>query len=85
MVKSIGIHGAIRADAVFIGWQQTPAGKAFAIYNIVLKNHPSYHSTVTENTLRKLGLRIPPTPDPPSWDSRTFVMAIKKDMVPARR
>jgi hypothetical protein len=85
MMKSFGIHRAFRADAVFLGWQQTPAGKAFAIYNIILENHPSYHSTVTESTLRKLGLRIPPTPEPPSWDSRTLVMSINKDAVSARR
>jgi len=84
-MKSFGIHRALQADAVFLGWQHTPAGKAFAIYNIIRENHPSCHSTVTESTLRKLGLRIPPTPAPPSWDSQAFVLAIKKDMVPVRR
>jgi hypothetical protein len=60
MWESIRVHGALLADAVFVGWQRTPTGKAFAIYNIIVENHPSYHSTVTGSTLRKLGLKIPP-------------------------
>jgi hypothetical protein len=85
VLKFFRVHGLLRADAVFLGWQRTPTGKAFAIYNIIAQNHPLCHSTVSASTLRKLGLKIPPTPDPQSGDSRPFVMADKKDTVPARR
>jgi hypothetical protein len=51
-----------RQDAIFLGWQRTTAGDALALYNVIVENHPSYHSTVSERTLRKLGLQIPPTP-----------------------
>ncbi|MCX6120527.1 MAG: hypothetical protein NTX44_02780 [Ignavibacteriales bacterium] len=50
------------SDAVFIGWQKTPDGDAFPLYNITVKNHPLYRSTVSEQTLRKVNLKIPPTP-----------------------
>jgi len=50
------------SDAVFLGWQQFPRGKAMALYNIVASGHPSYGSTVLEETLRKLNLRVPPIP-----------------------
>jgi len=35
----------------------------FPLYNITVKKHPSYGSTVTQQTLRKLKLRVPKTPD----------------------
>jgi hypothetical protein len=83
MKDPVGVHEALWEDAVFLGWQPTPAGTAFSLYNIILKSHPSYHSTVTERTLRKLGLKIPPTPAPPPRDSRTFAMTINTDTVPS--
>ena len=72
MAESFGVPGASRADAAFLGWQQTPTGKSFAIYNIIAENHPLFQSTVTASTLRKLGLEIPPTADPRSTDSRAI-------------
>jgi hypothetical protein len=50
------------SDAVFLGWQKTPSGKEFALYNVIAKNHPLYHSTVSDQTLRKQNLKIPLTP-----------------------
>ena len=72
MAESFGVPGASRADAVFLGWQRTPTGKAFAIYNIIVENHPLFHSTVTASTLRNLGLEIPPTADLHSTASGTI-------------
>ena len=53
---------SVPRDAEFIGWQKTYAGKAIALYNITAKEHPLYHSTVSEKTLREQHLQIPPTP-----------------------
>ena len=50
------------SDAVFVGWQDTPSGGVFALYNITLKNHPLYKSTVSARTLCEQKLKIPPTP-----------------------
>ena len=47
------------SDAVFLGWQETIYGGAIALYNITVKSHPSFGSTVTNRILRKLKLRIP--------------------------
>jgi hypothetical protein len=52
------------SDAEFLGWQKTPAGKIFALYNVSAKQHPLYRSTVSEQTLRQQHLDTPPTPDP---------------------
>lgn len=52
------------ADAEFIGWQQTRNGEPYALYNVTAEQHPLYHSTVSEKTLRKHNLEIPPTPQP---------------------
>ena len=49
-------------NAEFIGWQSTPRGENFALYNIIDQTHPSYGSTVTEHTLRELKLQVPQTP-----------------------
>ncbi len=46
-------------DAEFAGWQITPYGRIFALYNVVAKNHPLYHSTVSDRTLFKQHLRVP--------------------------
>ena len=51
-----------RPDAVFIGWLKSRLREPFPLYNITVKRHPSYGSTVTRQTLRKLKLRIPETP-----------------------
>jgi hypothetical protein len=50
------------SDAVFIGWQKTPWGEVFPLYNVTAKNHPLYCSTVSDQTLRKRSIKIPPTP-----------------------
>jgi len=50
---------ASNSDAVFIGWQETPTGKAFALYSVTAAGHPSYGSTVSEETLNALNLQIP--------------------------
>lgn len=47
------------SDAVFLGWQKTDSGKAFALYNITAANHPLFGSTVTARTLTALNLQIP--------------------------
>jgi len=54
------------ADAEFIGYQKTFRGYAMPLYNITLREHPLYGSTVTEDTLQKYNLRIPL--DPPKTD-----------------
>jgi hypothetical protein len=50
------------SDAEFIGWQNTPTGEVFALYNITAEKHPSYHSTVSEKTLLELNLKVPQIP-----------------------
>jgi hypothetical protein len=52
-------RSARNSDAVFIGWQANPWGKALALYNITVVDHPSYGSTVTDRELRGLQIRIP--------------------------
>lgn len=60
-------------DAVFLRWQETPQGEMFPIYTITKPGHPSFHSTVSDTTLRSFHLRIPSTPSPytetkaPAW------------------
>jgi hypothetical protein len=53
------IRSARKADAIFIGWQETSWGEVLALYNITVTGHPSYGSTVTDTELRKMHLRIP--------------------------
>jgi hypothetical protein len=50
------------SDASFLGWQEGYSGQSVALYNITAKGHPSFGSTVSEMSLRKLNLRIPNTP-----------------------
>ncbi|MBU3948568.1 MAG: hypothetical protein KJ882_10560 [Proteobacteria bacterium] len=50
------------SDAEFLGWQETLSEDIFPLYTITVADHPSYHSTVSDKTLRTLGLRIPRTP-----------------------
>jgi len=47
------------SDAVFLGWQKNHSGDSFALYNITRRDHPSYGSTVSENTIKKLNLKMP--------------------------
>lgn len=50
------------SDAVFPGWGKTPPGTTVILHNITAVTHPSYGSTVSEETLRELHLKIPPIP-----------------------
>jgi len=50
------------SDAEFIGWQKAKQGAPFALYNVTATEHPLYRSTVSEETLRKQNLDVPPTP-----------------------
>jgi hypothetical protein len=50
---------ASNSDAVFIGWQKTHTGSAFALYSVTAAGHPYYGSTVSEETLSDLNLQIP--------------------------
>jgi len=50
------------SDAKFLGWQKTPSGENFALYNITAAGHPANGSTVTDRTLRHLNLQVPGTP-----------------------
>jgi phage/plasmid-like protein (TIGR03299 family) len=47
------------SDANFLGWQKTLSGELFPLFNITVVNHPLYHSTVSEETLRRMRLRVP--------------------------
>ena len=49
------------SDAKFVGWQKTSSGDSFPLFNITIADHPLYHSTVSDATLRRLSLRVPRT------------------------
>jgi len=49
------------SDANFVGWQETLSGKYFPLFNITIAGHPLYLSTVSDETLRRLRLRVPQT------------------------
>ena len=51
-----------RSDAEFLGWQRTLSGETIALFNVTAEEHPLFHSTVSENTLRKNNLEVPQTP-----------------------
>ena len=51
-----------KSDAKFLGWQENPKGTPVALYTITAPEHPSFGSTVSENTLREFRLQIPQTP-----------------------
>ena len=51
-------------DVEFLGWQETTNGEIFPLYNIIKIGHSSHRSTVTEETLKRMHLRIPRTPSP---------------------
>jgi phage/plasmid-like protein (TIGR03299 family) len=52
------------SDAEFIGWQETLKKGIVPLFNITAANHPSYHSTVCDETLRSMNLRVPATLSP---------------------
>ena len=56
---------ASHRDAVFIGWVRPRVGEPIPLYNVTVKNHPSYGSTVSDKTLQKLHLQVPRTPPCP--------------------
>ncbi len=60
----IRAQGLRAQDVVFLGWQKTVSEEDYPLYNIINPSHPSYRSTVTEQTLQALHLRIPRTPSP---------------------
>jgi hypothetical protein len=47
-------------DVVFLGWQKRSSGDAIPLYNVMAENHPLYGSTVTDTTLQKHNLPVPP-------------------------
>jgi hypothetical protein len=49
-------------DAVFTGWQRTGSGDSFPLYTIIVADHPSRGSTVTDKSLLNLNLKVPQTP-----------------------
>jgi len=53
------------SDAVFLGWQDILEKKPIALYIITAADHPSYGSSVSEDTLRKFNLQVPPIPPSP--------------------
>ena len=53
---------AATSDAEFLGWQETKSGEVYALYTVTAKQHPLYQSTVSERTLRRHQLQIPPAP-----------------------
>jgi hypothetical protein len=61
LVRNSNDPKKIKSDAVFIGWQETSLGDAFPLFNITVKNHPLYQSTVSDQTLRDQNLKIPQT------------------------
>jgi phage/plasmid-like protein (TIGR03299 family) len=52
------------SDANFLGWRGKLSGELFPLFNITVADHPLYKSTVSEETLRRLHLRIPRIPSP---------------------
>ncbi len=40
------------SDAIFIGWQKTSEGNILPMFNVTAADHPFFHSTVTDATLR---------------------------------
>jgi hypothetical protein len=56
-----GAPGADTPTATFIGFQETMDGGRIPLYNI--KGGPRNNSTVSETTLREMGIEVPP-PDP---------------------
>ena len=55
--KNISAPDSRAVDAVFIGWQPNCEGGVFPLFTITASGHPSYGSTVSDETLRALNLR----------------------------
>lgn len=53
-------QGGGHQDVVFLGWQKTSSGEAIPLYNVMAEHHPLYGSTVTDTTLQKHNLPVPP-------------------------
>lgn len=51
-------------EAVFLGWQHGPHGELLPLYNIMVADHSSFLSTVSDTTLQDMNLRVPKTPSP---------------------
>jgi phage/plasmid-like protein (TIGR03299 family) len=52
------------SDAKFLEWKQPLSGDIYPIFKITVAKHPLYQSTVSEDTLRKMRLRVPRIPSP---------------------
>ena len=63
MPKHTNSH-IVDSDADFLGWQKTRSGNIFPLFNITVADHPSYRSTVSDETLRRMRLRVPLTLSP---------------------
>jgi hypothetical protein len=61
MAKSSNRSGK-KSDAVFIGWQKSTNDTYLALFNVIVDDHPSHGSTVSELTLHELNLQIPRVP-----------------------
>ena len=61
------------SDAKFLEWKQPLSGDIYPIFKITAAKHPLYQSTVSEDTLRKMRLRVPrilspyPETEPSPW------------------
>ena len=47
------------SDVIFIGWQETLTEDFIPLFIITAEDHPSYRSTVSMTSLRRMGLQIP--------------------------
>jgi phage/plasmid-like protein (TIGR03299 family) len=52
------------SDAKFLEWKQPLSGDIYPIFKITVAKHPLYQSTVSEDILRKMRLRVPRIPSP---------------------
>jgi hypothetical protein len=65
-------------DANFVGWQESMSGDFFPLFMITVAGHPSYQSTVSVSSLRRMGLRVPPVlspypgKEPSPWHNLVF-------------
>ena len=62
------------SDAKFLGWQDNLRGEVFALYNITAANHPACGSTVTEESLRTMNLKVPDAPIPQGSEEKLVLM-----------
>lgn len=54
--------GGPQDSAVFLGWQKTSSGDEVPLYNVIVRDHPLFGSTVTDRTLLEHQLPVPATP-----------------------